>query len=105
MQTPSCTSTCVVGKRSLFGIGDFEEVWDRVRGCAGQEFKTVRGLPFTYKMSGDYLKPSRTNVELSKGDFRRAYELMPLTGPGRINRLVMGPAYVFAVLTDARIKT
>lgn len=86
-------------------MSDFEEVWARVRGCAGQEFKTVRRLPFTYKMSGDYLQPSRTNVELPKGDFRKAYDLMPLSGPGSINRLVMGPAYVFAILTDERIRT
>lgn len=66
---------------------------------------TIRGLPFTYKLSGDYLQPSRTTVELPKGQFRTAYDLMPLKGPGDINRSVMGPAYIFAILTDERIET
>ncbi len=84
---------------------DFEAVWARIRGCAGQEFKTVRGLPFTYAFSGDYLQPSRTNVELPKGHFRKAYDLMPIRGPGDINRLVIGPAYIFAILTDERVRS
>ncbi|HJQ87709.1 MAG TPA: hypothetical protein VJ820_09635 [Propionibacteriaceae bacterium] len=86
-------------------MNDFEAVWARIRGCAGQEFRTVRGLPFTYTMSGDYVQPSRTNVELPKVHFRSAYDMMPLSGPGSINRLVMGPAYIFAILTDERIKS
>jgi hypothetical protein len=73
-------------------MNDFEAVWARIRGCAGQELQTVRGLPFTYTLSDDYLQPSRTNVELPKGQFRRTYDLMPVRGPGDIDRLVMGPA-------------
>ena len=37
--------------------------------------------------------------------FRLAFELMPLTGPGQINAKVRGPAYVYAILTDPRITT
>ena len=84
-------------------MDDFEAVWARIRECAGQQFATVRGLPFTYKLSGDYLQPSRTNVELPKGHFRKAFGLMPVKGPGDINSLVLGPAYIFAILTDERI--
>ncbi len=65
----------------------------------------MRGLPFTYAFSGDYLQPSRTNVELPKGHFRKAYDLMPIRGPGDINRLVIGPAYIFAILTDERVRS
>ena len=86
-------------------MDDFEAVWRRIRACVGQEFHTVRGLPFTYLLSGDYLQPSRTKVELPKSHFEKAYGLMPLGGPGEINRLVMGPAYIFAILTDRRIKS
>jgi hypothetical protein len=30
---------------------------------------------------------------------------MTLGGPGEINRLVMGPACIFAILTDGRISS
>jgi hypothetical protein len=56
-------------------------------------------------MSGDYLQPSRTNVELPKGHFRKALALMPVKGLGDINGLVLGPAYIFAILTDERISS
>jgi hypothetical protein len=90
--------------RSLLCMSDFEAVWSRIRACAGQEFRTIRALPFTCTLSGEYLRPSRTDVELPKAHFKRAYDLMPLRGPGDINRLVMGPAYIFAILTDKRIE-
>jgi hypothetical protein len=35
--------------------------------------------------------------------FRLAFDRMPLSGPGEINRLVRGPAYIFAILTDRRV--
>lgn len=86
-------------------MDDFEAVWRGIRAATGQEFHTVRGLPFTYTLSGDHLRPSRTNVKLPKSHFKKAYGLMPLGGPGEINRLVMGPAYIFAILTDGRISS
>ena len=47
--------------------------------------------------------PDRTGYPLHVSQFRLAHDRMPLSGPGEINRLVRGPAYVFAILTDARI--
>ena len=49
--------------------------------------------------------PDRTSYPLHVSQFRLAYDKMPLRGPGEINRLVRGPAYVFAILTDSRIST
>jgi len=47
--------------------------------------------------------------EPSEINFERAHDLMllegPLEGPGAINRLVQGPAYVWAVLHDQRISS
>ena len=82
---------------------DFETVWQRLRGHQGEEFKTKTGLPFSYKISGDIFWPSRTNYNIAKSDFAKAFELLPIAGPGEINELVRGPAYVWAVLHDRRI--
>jgi hypothetical protein len=37
--------------------------------------------------------------------FRKAYEMVPIKGHGGINEIVRGPAYVWAVLHDARISS
>ena len=82
---------------------DFEEAWGRIQQSAGQAFRTKTGLPFTYTADATNVVPDRTGYPLHVSQFRLAYDEMPLTGPGQINRLVRGPAYVFAILTDSRI--
>lgn len=72
----------------------FEEVWKRILACEGEEFRTITNLPFTYKVRGNSLRPSRTEYNISKSDFAKAYGLVPLDGPGEITKLVRGPAYI-----------
>ena len=83
----------------------FDPIWRRIVSCAGQEFKTVTGLEFNYTVEGQVLHPSRTRYNLPRSEFEKAYNLMPLTGPGQINRIVRGPAYVYTILTDPRISS
>jgi hypothetical protein len=61
--------------------------------------------PFAYWISGSNVIPDRTQYPLNISQFRLAFELMPLTGPGQINAKVRGPAYVYAILSDPRIST
>jgi hypothetical protein len=81
-----------------------DDVWRRLREFEGRGFETKTGKPFTYEISGDVLHPSRTKYNVSKGEFRKALEFVPFDGPGAVNRLVRGPAYVWAVLHDTRIR-
>ena len=81
----------------------FSEVWRRVCALEGQTFHTITGLPFTYSIFGDTFYPSRTNYAIARSNFETAYELWPLSGPGQINDIVRGPAYVWAVLHDSRV--
>ncbi|MBE3118985.1 MAG: hypothetical protein IMZ50_09555 [Candidatus Atribacteria bacterium] len=82
---------------------NFEDLWKRVIACGGQTFYTKIKLPFTYRVEGNLVYPSRTSYHISKNDFKKAYELGYLEGPGKINRIVRGPAYVWAILNDKRI--
>ncbi|MET9019902.1 DUF262 domain-containing protein [Actinopolymorpha sp. NPDC004070] len=82
----------------------FDRLWARIEACAGQEFHTTTGLPFVYRVEGSHLTPDRTGYSIHVSQFRKAYDLMPLTGPGQINSLVRGPAYVYAILTDQRMQ-
>lgn len=84
-------------------VDAFETVWDRIKQHVGQEFKTMRGLQFTYKIEGDSLIPSRANWNIPKKDFRKAYANGPIASPGEIRNEVYGPSYVWAILHDVRI--
>ncbi len=82
----------------------FDALWENIEAHAGEEFHTVTGLPFTYEAPEDYTTPSRAKQNISRSDFEKAYELVPLRNPKQIVDLIRGPAYVYAMLTDARIR-
>ncbi len=82
----------------------FEDVWRNIISHAGEEFYTKKNIAFRYKIINNYVVPDRTNYPLSKANFQKAAEFMPLEGPGQINNLVRGPSYVFAILSDKRIQ-
>lgn len=81
-----------------------DELWTRLKAYEGEEFKTKTGKSFTYEISGDVFHSSRTVYNISKSQFQKALALVPFDGPGKINRTVRGPAYVWAVLHDKRIR-
>lgn len=80
----------------------FEQAWLRIAALAGSKFQQVRGQTFTYEVSGEYVIPSTTRVRITKRYFEKAWERMPVGGPGEINDLI-APSYLFAILTDPRI--
>lgn len=82
----------------------FDTIWENIVSNAGEQFHTKRKLPFTYKIVNSSVVPDRTNFPLAKSNFEKASRIGDLSGPGQINRLVMGPAYVYAILTDERIR-
>jgi len=81
-----------------------EKIWARIEDLAGERFHTKTGKPFTYIVSGDVLVTSRTDYNLTKIDFNKALSIVPIEGPGKINHLVRGPAYIWAILHDSRIR-
>ena len=82
---------------------DFNEVWKRVLEHQSDLFYTVTGLSFTYQVINGAVVTSRTARKLTRQNFEKAFSYFPLNGPGQINTLVQGPAYVYAILTDRRI--
>jgi hypothetical protein len=86
------------------GRNPFEVVWARITRHAGEPFRTKTGLRFTYRIDGEGFYPSRTDYRVTKRDFERAFREVPIPGPGAINWEIRGPAYVWAVLHDGRIR-
>ena len=81
-----------------------DAVWARLKALEGEEFRTKTGKPFTFTIEGDVFRPSRTFYNVSKADFAKALELVPFEGHGTVNYLVRGPAYIWAVLHDPRVR-
>lgn len=88
-------------------MASFDDVWDRIRRCAGQTFSTSTGLPFTYRVPGDYLRIEREGREISRSlsrtNFEKAAEAMPVPKPSDIKDR-QGSAYTWAILMDQRIR-
>jgi putative intracellular protease/amidase len=90
--------------RSMTG---FDDVWARIERHAGQTFTTATGLPFTYRVPGDYIKVIRDgreiNRSLSRTNFLKASAAMPAAKPSDIKES-QGSAYTWAILMDRRIR-
>jgi len=80
----------------------FDAVWHQIMSLQGETFHQKRGQPFRYQVHGNSVWPSTTNRQLGRSQFERAFERMPIQGPGQLNDL-QGPSYLFAILTDPRI--
>lgn len=85
-------------------MSSINRVWKQIVAYEGETFHQKRGKPFTYRVYGGALHPNTTNHVLAKSQFSRALDRMPLKGPGEINDL-RGPSYIYAILTDMRIRT
>jgi hypothetical protein len=88
--------------------GDTEEsVWHRIQSHQGQEFKTMRGLPFTYTVEGAgiwfFRDGRRINRKLTRTQVDIAVARCPLEKTTEIKDL-MDFAYLFALLMDKRIR-
>ena len=81
----------------------FNDVWNRIIRFKGEEFETKTHLPFTYEIKGKVFRSNRTEYNISKSDFEKAFAQVPLDGPGKISGTVRGSAYVWAVLHDKRV--
>ncbi len=82
----------------------FDAMWQRMKQLEGETFHTKTGLEFAYTIDGAALYPSRTRYRIARADVEKAFMLVPFDGPGKINELVRGPAYVWAILHDPRVR-
>ena len=87
-------------------MNDIEVVWRRGERNAGQTFKTITGLEFTFQVPGRFLRVTRDgreiNRSLSQTNFAEALRSMPVEKPSDIKDR-QGSAYTWAILMDPRI--
>jgi hypothetical protein len=96
-ETPSAAET------GNGGVMDVRRKVELIRTHAGQTFRTKTGVPFTYELIGEAIRPDRTNYRIPLSDFCRALELVPFDRPEVINHIIQCPSYVWAIVHDRRI--
>jgi hypothetical protein len=85
---------------------DFDAVWARIVACAGQEFRTVTGRTFVYRIvsKGRAINVEHIRQKVYRTNFERVAPLIDrIDGPGSINTITRGAAYIFAILRDSRV--
>ncbi len=81
-------------------------LWDVITENQGREFRTKKGLPFTYTIKGGELFTDRRERSVTRSTFEKAYEKLRLdravegaperiVGPKTLN--VYGAPYIWAV--------
>jgi hypothetical protein len=84
-----------------------ESVWQRIANHQGEEFRTATGKPLTYAVEGAgiwfFRDGRRINRKLTRTQVEMAIARCPLTSTTEIRDLMDYP-YLFALLTDARIR-
>jgi hypothetical protein len=82
---------------------DIDVVWHRIITHQGGTFHQMRGKAFTYSMQGAAVIPSTTNRIISRSQFEKALEFVPLEDTVSVQHL-QGPSYIYAILMDDRIR-
>lgn len=80
-----------------------DEIWRRIEQHAGEDFRLIGGKVFSYEVPGNYLCPVGRVRHLSKTNFGKALDRVPLDNTGSVSDL-QGPSYVYAILMDPRIR-
>ena len=82
---------------------DKDTIWEKICQHAGETFYTKTKLPLIYEIRGETLYHNRTAVGIPRSQFEKAAAMNP-QGPADLHNAVRGPAYVFAILSDPRIR-
>jgi hypothetical protein len=84
---------------------NIKTIWERILAHAGQLFHTKNGIPFTYHQGGNQIKLQNTNRNIPMSDVGKVLPYLPLPSTTVAQRLgVQGPAYLYAILMDPRIR-
>ena len=84
-------------------VPDIDTVWARITANAGSEFRMIEGAIFSYKIIAGAVALDRTNQQIPKSHFDKALAFVPLENTTVITHL-RGPAYLYAILMDDRIR-
>ena len=89
---------------NILEVNKIELIWKRIVENEGKEFKQKREKIFTYSLIGkNTIKLSTTNRSISKSQFEKALNFVPLDKTTIIQNL-QAPSYIYGILMDDRIR-
>ncbi len=83
---------------------NIELIWNNIKQCEGEVFKTVRGIEYRYVFYGDHILINNDKKRrITKESLENAM-LIKNPSPSKIkNEGIWGPSYVYGIITDKRI--
>ena len=78
------------------------DIWEKIKEHEGETFYLTSGVPLVYKVEGNSISHNRTKVKISKASFEKAVKMNPKS-TAELQKVVTGPAYVYAIITDERV--
>ena len=83
---------------------DITIVWRNILAHEGEDFRTVRGKPFSYTVYGDYLIINDDKrIRVTKSALKASLEI-PYPSPSKISAAgIWAPSYIYGLITDRRI--
>ena len=76
-------------------------LWERLMEKQGAEFRTAKGLPYTYEIRGNEIFFSRKEKSVTRATVNKAYRRMTeetITGSKQLS--VFGASYLYPILKD-----
>ncbi len=80
-----------------------EILWAKIQQHQGETFYTVQNKELVYEVVGNMLYHNLTSVGIPRSAFVKAASLNP-KNTAALHSKVRGPSYVYAIITDPRIK-
>ncbi|MBD8975011.1 MAG: hypothetical protein EGQ91_08355 [Clostridiales bacterium] len=81
-----------------------DAIWNNIRHCEGETFKTVRGVEFQYAVYNDYILINDDKKrKITKDAVKKTLFIVNPT-PAKIQKAGMwGPSYIYGIIADNRI--
>ena len=83
---------------------NIDAIWNNIRHCEGETFKTVRGVEFQYVVYNDYILINDDKKrKITKDGVKQALSIVNPT-PAKIQKAgIWGPSYTYGIIADNRI--
>lgn len=83
---------------------NIDAIWNNIRHCEGETFKTVRGVEFQYVVYNDYILINDDKKrKITKDGVKKALSIVNPT-PSKIQKAgIWGPSYTYGIIADNRI--
>ena len=83
---------------------NIDAIWNNIRHCEGETFKTVRGVEFQYVVYNDYILINDDKKrKITTDGVKKAMSIVNPT-PAKIQTAgIWGPSYTYGIIVDNRI--